>query len=137
MRAASEQGRVVSDLAGFGHCVHAGSDSSGHRDSNEKVERYTATLLEIESAASCLFYEADRRHAMSVARCKKSGSPRGLKHSYPHIHSGMISGILCGAPACAAPGIYLPFATVLGSGLARLSGAVHIASRLRQVADSD
>jgi hypothetical protein len=39
---------------------------------------------------------------MALARCKECGSPQGLKHKYPYIHSGMIIGILCGAPACAA-----------------------------------
>ena len=40
---------------------------------------------------------------MALARCKKCGSPQGLKHNYPHIHSCASGGILCGAATCAAP----------------------------------
>jgi len=40
---------------------------------------------------------------MALARCKECGSPQGLKHKYPYVHSGMITGILCGAPTCGAP----------------------------------
>jgi hypothetical protein len=39
---------------------------------------------------------------MALARCKECGSPPGLKHKYPYIHSGMINGILCGASTCVA-----------------------------------
>ncbi len=40
---------------------------------------------------------------MALARCRECGSPQGLKHEYPHIHSSARGQILCGASTCAAP----------------------------------
>jgi hypothetical protein len=39
---------------------------------------------------------------MALARCKECGSPQGLKHKYPYIHSGMANRILCGTRTCTA-----------------------------------
>ncbi len=41
---------------------------------------------------------------MALARCQTCGSPRGLKHSYPHFHTlanSVSFDILCGSPSCA------------------------------------
>jgi hypothetical protein len=40
---------------------------------------------------------------MALARCQTCGSPRGLKHTYPHFHGlgdFVRIDILCGAPTC-------------------------------------
>jgi len=41
---------------------------------------------------------------MALARCETCGSPQGLKHAYPHVHSLAIPVnvyLLCGSPNCA------------------------------------
>jgi hypothetical protein len=43
---------------------------------------------------------------MAVARCKKCGAPKGVKKSYPHVHSAISSNdrIMCGSPSCTRAG---------------------------------